>query len=136
MSHTLLILKIFTTFKDVQMILKQFFDTSTGFRFSKMQWGSVPSIPVAVLGLVLSLENTPCSNLLPKRCYVTIFLFITFYEIRNNTKNAKIKVSLQKTGCCNFTVFTTYSSKYWSEYKHRCCTMQAFKVIVGTVVIT
>ena len=49
MSHTLLILKIFTTFKDVQMILKQFFDISTGFRFSKMQWGSVPSIPVAVL---------------------------------------------------------------------------------------
>ena len=37
LSHTLLILKIFTTFKDVQMILKQFFDISTGFRFSKMQ---------------------------------------------------------------------------------------------------
>ena len=31
------------------MILKQFFDISTSFRFSKMQWGSVPSIPVAVL---------------------------------------------------------------------------------------
>ena len=39
----------FYNFKDVQMILKQFFDISTGFRFSKMQWGSVPSIPVAVL---------------------------------------------------------------------------------------
>ena len=44
------ILKIYTTFKDVQMMLKQFFDISTGFRFSKLQWGSVPSIPVAVLG--------------------------------------------------------------------------------------
>ena len=32
-----------------------------------------------------------------------------FNEIRNNIKNAKIKVILQKTGCCNFTVFTTYS---------------------------
>jgi hypothetical protein len=33
LSHTLLILKIYTTFKDVQMILKIFFDISTGFRF-------------------------------------------------------------------------------------------------------
>jgi len=49
LSHTLLILKIFKIFKDVQMVLKQFFDISTGFRFSKMQSGSAPSIPVAVL---------------------------------------------------------------------------------------
>ena len=28
-------------FKDVQMMLEQFFDISTGFRFSKLQWGSV-----------------------------------------------------------------------------------------------
>ena len=53
MSHTLLILKIYTTFKDVQMMLKQFFDISTVFRFSKLQWGSVPSIPV----------SCPCSGL-------------------------------------------------------------------------
>ena len=44
-----LILKIYTTFKDVQMMLKLFFDISTGFKFSKMQCGSVSSIPVAVL---------------------------------------------------------------------------------------
>ena len=37
MSHTLLILKIYTTFKDVQMILKRFYDISTDFRFSKNQ---------------------------------------------------------------------------------------------------
>jgi hypothetical protein len=30
-------LKIYTTFKDVQMILKRFYDISTGFRFSKNQ---------------------------------------------------------------------------------------------------
>ena len=30
-------------------MLKQFFDISTGFRFSKLQWGSVLSIPVAFL---------------------------------------------------------------------------------------
>jgi hypothetical protein len=36
LSHILLILKIYTTFKDVQMILKRFFDISPGFRFSKI----------------------------------------------------------------------------------------------------
>ena len=36
MSLTLLILKINTTFEDVQMMLKWFFDFSTGFRFSKI----------------------------------------------------------------------------------------------------
>ena len=36
MSHTLLILKIYTTFKDVQMMLKIFFDISTSFRFLKI----------------------------------------------------------------------------------------------------
>ena len=35
LSHTLLILKIYTTFKDVQMMLKHFFDISTGFRYKK-----------------------------------------------------------------------------------------------------
>ena len=37
MSHTLLISKMYTIFKDVQMMLKWFFDISTGFRFSKNQ---------------------------------------------------------------------------------------------------
>ena len=46
MSHTLLILKNCTNFKDVQMMLKRFFDISTGFRFPKVLCGSVPSIPV------------------------------------------------------------------------------------------
>ena len=63
MSHTLLILKINTTFKDVQIMLKQFFDISTGFRFSKLQWVSVPSIPVAVLVLLqLYLRTGYCSG--------------------------------------------------------------------------
>jgi hypothetical protein len=43
LSPTLLILKIYTTFKDVQMVLKHFFDTSTGFRYKKMKKSS-PSI--------------------------------------------------------------------------------------------
>ena len=38
MSHTLLILKIYTTFTDVQMMLKWFFDNSTGFRFQRSVW--------------------------------------------------------------------------------------------------
>ena len=33
----ILILKIYTTFKGVQMMLKQFFNISTGFRFSKLR---------------------------------------------------------------------------------------------------
>ena len=35
LSPTLLILKIYTTFKYVQMMLKHFFDISTGFRYKK-----------------------------------------------------------------------------------------------------
>jgi hypothetical protein len=31
-------LKIYTTFKDVQMILKRFYDISTGFRFQRSVW--------------------------------------------------------------------------------------------------
>ena len=38
MSHTLLILKIYTTFEDVQMMFKWFFDISTGFRFQRSVW--------------------------------------------------------------------------------------------------
>ena len=48
LSHTLLILKIYTTFKNVQMMLKTFFDIATGFRFWKISV-KIPSIPVAVL---------------------------------------------------------------------------------------
>ena len=36
MSHALLILKINTTFENVSMVLKLFFDISTSFRFSKI----------------------------------------------------------------------------------------------------
>ena len=43
MSNTLLILKIYTTLKDVQVILKHFFDIPTGFRYKKMEKSS-PSI--------------------------------------------------------------------------------------------
>ena len=35
LSPTLLTLKIFITFKDVQVMLKHFFDISTGFRYKK-----------------------------------------------------------------------------------------------------
>ena len=67
MSHTLLILKIYTTFKDVQMILKHFFDISTGFRYKKMEKSS-PSIYRDVNGLShlkkysknkVEMENSP-----------------------------------------------------------------------------
>ena len=49
MSHALLILKIYTTFKDVQVMLKHFFDISTGFR-NKKKWKRVlrPSIETSM----------------------------------------------------------------------------------------
>ena len=50
-SHTLLILQISTTFKDVQMILKWFFDISTGFRFSKIS-----------VGVSVHIYSCPCLN--------------------------------------------------------------------------
>ena len=50
-------MKIYRTFKDVQMIPKECFDISTGFRFSKLHFGSVPSIPVAVLGSTNVLDD-------------------------------------------------------------------------------
>ena len=43
-------MKIDTTFKDVQMTLKHFFDISTGFRYKKMEKSS-PSIYRDVHGL-------------------------------------------------------------------------------------
>ena len=49
MSHTLLILKIYTTFKDVQIKLKILLISLLVSDFRKSVW-SVPSISVAVLG--------------------------------------------------------------------------------------
>ena len=50
MSHTLLILKIYATFKDVQMLLKWFFDFSTGFRFQRSECSvHISSCPWLVL---------------------------------------------------------------------------------------
>ena len=65
MSHTLLILKIYTTFKDVQMMLKIFFDISTGFRFSKI------SVECSV-----HLCSCPCIVLLPSLMYILSLLVI------------------------------------------------------------
>ena len=59
MSHTLLILKIYTTFKDVQMMLKIFFDISTGFKFSKI------SVECSVHSC-----SCPCSKVEHFTCFV------------------------------------------------------------------
>ena len=77
-------------FQDVQMMLKQFFDISTGFRFSKLQGGSVPSIPVAVLDFayilssmvlyfVLSLKPDFFTHLNPYiKSYIRIRIFLLY----------------------------------------------------------
>ena len=64
------------------MMLKQFFDISTGFRFSKLQWGSVPSIPVAVLELPdgfrqWSDNHQAIIRQLSGSCQIVINLFIS-----------------------------------------------------------
>ena len=53
LSPTLLILKNHTTFKGVQMILKHFFDISTGFRYKKWKRVLRPSIETS-MGIVIS----------------------------------------------------------------------------------
>ena len=64
MSPTLLILKNYTTFKDVQMILKHFFDISTGFRYKKMEKSS-PSIYRDVHDLMYQEQLSITLNKLP-----------------------------------------------------------------------
>ena len=49
LSHTLLILKIYITFKDVQMMLKHFSDISTGFRYKNKIEGT-PILKLAING--------------------------------------------------------------------------------------
>ena len=74
MSHTLLILKIYPFFKMFKWCWNNFLVISTGFRFSKLKWGSVPSIPVAYpwinllsKWLACSIRNwLPCSHCLSK----------------------------------------------------------------------
>jgi hypothetical protein len=79
LSHTLLILKIYTTFKDVQMILKRFYDISTGFRFSKNQyecsvhscscpWASLLAMVPWEMKTMFSCEHhlRPCAAMCPK----------------------------------------------------------------------
>ena len=62
------------------MILKQFFDIFAGFRFSKMQWGSVPSIPAAVLVLSKAhLDFLKDSNIAPGQAKIQ--MLTTFCRI-------------------------------------------------------
>jgi hypothetical protein len=56
-------LKIYTTFKDVQMILKRFFDISTGFRFSK-------------ISVECSVHSCSCPWLTLSNCYLTYSHFM------------------------------------------------------------
>ena len=102
LSHTLLILKNYATFKDVQMMLKQYFDISTGLRFSKLQWGSVPSIPVAVLGLVYTTYKMSCSShilffwFLVDSYQKTIISAVKFVGFSKKSEHCKMCISLEK----------------------------------------
>ena len=67
MSHNLLISKIYTTFKDVQMMLKWFFDISTGLRFSKISVGVSISVAFLDWGWVNIKFSVFCKNLYYKK---------------------------------------------------------------------
>ena len=83
MSHTLLILKIYTTFKDVQMMLK--IDISTGFRFSKI------SVECSVhlcscpwfIELQFQYMKIPSSNLWRTCCVQKLFLTFRTIFVHN-----------------------------------------------------
>ena len=68
MSHALLILKIYTTFKDVKMILKIFFDIYTGFRFSK-------------ISVECSVHSCSCP-------WIILTKTVTLKRLKNNKKNS------------------------------------------------
>ena len=93
LSHTLLILKNCTTFIDVRLMLKLFFDISTGFRFSKMQsqCGSVPSIPVAVLDLLYIDTYYILLLVIIKETYKVVEIIQLTLQLRNHTTVQKKK---------------------------------------------
>ena len=83
MSPALLILKIYTTFKHVQMILEIFFDNSTGFRFSKISVECsvhLCSSPCSRIRIGhMDIGKSHCPFLLvfyKKHCGISIFFFL------------------------------------------------------------
>ena len=77
--------EIYTTFKDVQMILKRFFDISTGFRFSKI------SVECSV-----HLCSCPCLILLGR----VGLLLIAISNIKGITQESPIVFSSQSVVTC------------------------------------
>jgi hypothetical protein len=92
LSHTLLILKIYTTFKDVQIILKRFLKSLLVSDFRKSVW-SVPSISLAVLEWKngQKLKNH-------QKCWI-IFLSI-FCHFK--PKSEKLVLFIQKASIINY----------------------------------
>ena len=84
MSHTLLILKIYTFFKMFKWCWNKFLVISTGFRFSKLQWGSVPSIP----------EAYPCLKHNSMNVYINWIIFRQFW-VHSLSKRVKKLIILQ-----------------------------------------
>ena len=74
MSPALLILKIYTTFKDVQMKLKQFLDISTGFRFLEIS----VECPVNICSLSLSQSSLNLYAFI-KNCTVKISVSTSYW---------------------------------------------------------
>ena len=119
LSHTLLILNIYITLRDVQTMSKEFFDISTGFRFSKLQFGSVPSLPVAVLGLISPNLKTKNGKTLMRS--QRAFRVLTWRPCKKLTAISSSNYSLTK----KFFGRSTFDCKYGLEY----CKILILKVI-------
>jgi hypothetical protein len=70
LSHTLLTSKIYTTFKEVQMMLKISFDISTGFRFLKISVEC--SVHSCSCPCLISEKKIALAQTSKKRCQITI----------------------------------------------------------------
>ena len=93
MSHTLLILKIYTTFKDVQMMLKRFFDICTGFRFSKI------SVECSVHLCSCPWHSTTTMGQISFRVCIWILTNLWFYVKTIFTTSKLLRLNFEKVSC-------------------------------------
>ena len=124
MSPTLLILKNYTTFKDVQMILKHFFDISTGFRYKKIEksspsiyrdvhgWAHHNFITLYYMYIVLFMFQTwiKCECKKKLKTYLRIIGALRIFFYLDNQKivsNTYLKVASSRSVC--FSILKSFS---------------------------
>ena len=91
LSHTLLILQINTTFEDVQMMLKWFFDFSTDFRFSKISSVHIWSCPCITIPCEMKIFIAYIGSLptLSVQLWIIFFLLLFYFKSRSSLCGSK-----------------------------------------------